>query len=65
MVLATYDEDGTHQENGRTVQHKKGDFKLNENGDPFYEKLGNRDPYGKEVLRVSDTLTVDGTPINK
>ncbi len=65
MVLATYDEDGVHQENGRTVQHRKGDFKLNENGDPFYEKLGNRDPYGKEVLRVSDTLTVDGTPINK
>lgn len=65
MVLATYDEDGTHEENGRTVAHKKGEFKLNENGDPFYEKLGDRDPYGKEVLRVSDTLTVDGTPINK
>ncbi len=65
LVLATYDEDGTHLENGVEVKHRKGDFKLNENGDPFYENLGNRDPYGKEVLRWTDTLTVDGTPINK
>ena len=65
MVLATYDEDGYHDENGQQVQHFKGQYKLDENGDPYYEKLGNRDSYGKEVLRFTDTMTVDGTPLNK
>lgn len=65
MVLATYDEDGFHDENGKQVEHFAGQYKLDENGDPYYEKLGNRDSYGKEVLRFTDTITVDGTPINK
>ena len=65
MVLATYDEEGYHEENGQQVKHAKGQYKLDENGDPYYEKLGNRDSYGKEVLRFTDTITVDGTPLNK
>ena len=65
-VLATYDEDGYHVENGVEIAHKKGEYKLDpETGDPFYEELGDRDPYGKEVLRITDTLTVDGTRLNK
>lgn len=65
-VLATYDDNGYHTENGIQVAHKKGDYKIDpETGDPFYEELGDRDPYGKEVLRVTDTLTVDGTRLNK
>ena len=63
-VLATYDENGTHEENGKQVAHKKGEYKLID-GDPYYEELGNRASYGKEVLRFSDTITVDGTPLNK
>ena len=65
LVLAQYDNDGVHMENGIEVSHKKGDLKFNENGRPYYETLGNRDIYGRDVLHFTDTLTVDGTTINK
>jgi hypothetical protein len=45
--------------------HKKGDYKTDENGDYFYELLGNREAYDKEILKFSDVLTVDGTSLNK
>lgn len=64
MVLAQYDTDGTHIENGVEVSHKAGDLKLNDNGKPYYETLGNREIYNKDVLRMSDVLTVDGSPWN-
>ena len=64
MVLAQYDTDGTHIENGIEVSHKAGDLKLNDNGKPYYETLGNREIYNKDVLRMSDVLTVDGSPWN-
>jgi hypothetical protein len=51
--------------NGRTVQHKAGDLKFNNYGDPYYETLGGRSLAGKELLHVSDTLTVDGSNWNK
>ena len=67
LVMATYDEDGTHvDEYGRIVEHKKGDFKFDPStGKPFYETLGNREIYNKDVLHISDTLTDDGSKINK
>ena len=65
MALATYDEDGTHLENGVTVSHKKGDLKLDEYGDPYYEKLGNKEIYGKETLHYWDTITRDDSAWNK
>lgn len=65
MALATYDEDGTHVENGVTVSHKKGDLKLDEYGDPYYEKLGDREIYGKETLHYWDTITRDDSAWNK
>jgi hypothetical protein len=46
---------------GREVSHKAGDYKFNENGDPYYETLGNRSLTGKDILHISDTLTVDGS----
>lgn len=64
MVLAQYDTDGTHIEDGVEVSHKAGDLKLNDNGKPYYETLGNREIYNKDVLRMSDVLTVDGSPWN-
>lgn len=66
-VLATWDEDGTHTDpiTGEIVNHKKGDRKLNDNGTYYYENLGNRDVYGKEVLSGFDTLTTDGSTWNK
>lgn len=64
LVLAQYDTDGTHIEDGVEVSHKAGDLKLNDNGRPYYETLGNREIYNKDVLRMSDVLTVDGSPWN-
>ena len=65
LVLAQWDEDGEHEENGISVQHKAGDLKLNDEYKPYYETLGNRDVYGKDVLHNSDILTVDGSKWNK
>lgn len=66
-VLAQYDEDGEHEDpfTGQMVKHKKGDKKINENGTFYYENLNGRDIYGREVLSKFDTLTVDGTFVNK
>lgn len=65
-VLATYDNDGEHIDlvTGEKVQHKKGDYKLNENGTYYYENLDGRDIYGKQVLNKMNTLTKDGSWIN-
>lgn len=64
LVMASWDEDGTHIENGREVQHKKGELKLDKYGDPYTELLGNRDAYGKDVVKYSDVLTIEGTKLN-
>ena len=64
LALATWDEDGTHEINGVSVVHKKGEYKFDENGDPYYEKLGNREGFDKDILRWTDTITVDGSKLN-
>ena len=65
LVLATWDEDGVHEEDGRMVQHKKGEYKFDEDGCPYYETLGNREIYDKDVLHYTDTFTTDGSKANK
>lgn len=65
LVLAQYDEDGIHEVNGKQVVHKKGEYKFDDQGNPFYEKLGSRSSVNKEVLHVSDILTTDGSVWNK
>lgn len=65
LVLAQWDEEGFHEVNGRQVAHKAGDLKYNEHGDPYYETLGKRSLAGKDLLHVSDTLSVDGSKWNK
>lgn len=65
LVLATWDEDGYEDIDGRKVFHKKGEYKYNEYGDTYYETLGGRDSAGKDVLSWTDTLTVDGSDWNK
>ena len=64
LALATWDENGVHEENGRTVTHRKGERKYDENGDPYYEILGNRSHYDKDVLHVTDVVTKDDSWIN-
>lgn len=67
LVKATWDEEGDHKDpiTKRTVHHYKGDLKLNDEGQYFYETLGDRSPIGKEILSSFDILTVDGEGINK
>ena len=65
VVIATWDEDGVHVENGVKVKHYKGEYKLNKSGNFCYETLGDREAYEKDVLRYTDTLTVEGTWLNK
>ena len=67
MVYAQWDEDGIHvdPETGQTVKHKAGDWKVNDQGSLYLEKLGNREVYGKQVVSVTDILTTDGSFWNK
>ena len=67
LVLATYDENGTHYDPilGRQVEHVKGQKKLNDHGVPYYETLAGRSAANKDILSVTDTLTIDGSWINK
>ena len=63
LVLATYDED-EYDDNGNLI-HRKGERKLNDEGLPYYETLGGRNVYGKQVLNKLDTLTKDGSKLNR
>lgn len=67
LVEARWDNDGWHIDpyTNRKVKHHKGDWKLNEDGNPYYETLGNRDSSGRNFLHYMDTLTVDGSTWNK
>lgn len=67
LVYATYDSDGEHydQYTGRTVKHKKGEYKLNQYGSPYTETLNGRSLIGKEVVSAFDVMTVDKEGIDK
>jgi len=67
LVYAQWDADGMHtdSESKRLVNHKKGDWKLDDDGNLFIEKLGQREVYGKQVVNPMDILTTDGSFANK
>lgn len=67
LVMAQYDEDGTHIDpiTGEKVEHHKGDLKTNQYGEFYYEKLDGRDVYGRRVLNKMNVLTTDGSFWNK
>ena len=67
LVLATYDEDGEHEDpiTHNIVKHKKGDYKLNSEGTYYTERLNGRSLIGKHTISAFDTITVDGEGINK
>ena len=67
LVMAQYDEDGTHIDpiTGERVEHHKGDLKTNQEGEFYYEKLDGRDVYGRRVLNKMNVLTTDGSFWNK
>ena len=67
LVYAQYDTDGVHMnpETGKLVNHVKGDWKVNEDGNLYLEKLAGREIYGKQVVNPMDMLTTDGSIANK
>lgn len=67
LVMAQYDEDGTHIDpiTGERVEHHKGDLKTNQEGEFYYEKLDGRDVYGRRVLNKMNVLTTDSSFWNK
>lgn len=67
IVYAAWDEDGVHIDpiTKEQVEHKKGEFKLNNDGEYYTEKLGGRSIRGKQVVSALDNITVDGEGINK
>ena len=66
-AMATWDEDGEHEENGRMIKHKKGDIKFDaETGDPYLRALKRgEDVSGKRILNWTDVITDDGSYWNK
>lgn len=67
LVLATYDQDTIDYDpiSGEWVLYKKGQNKLNDQGQYYYETLNGRSTHGKEVLSSFDILTTDGIGLNK
>lgn len=67
IVFARYEEDieEVDPNTGRKVRHFKGEMKLDENGSPYYETLGNRAAHNKEFLSPFNVLTKEGSAINK
>ena len=61
LVLAQYDEDVYE---GEELVHRKGDLKIDDEGNPYYEELGNRNIYGRDVLHYTDVLTDDLSKFN-
>lgn len=65
LVLAQYDEDTDEEINGQMIHHAKGDLKFDDSGRPYYETIGSREVYDKDVLQFTDTLTTDGSYWNQ
>lgn len=63
MVYAQWDKDGDTKDpiSGRTVKHKKGEWKYDEDGSLYVETLGGREIYGKQVVNPTDLITKEGT----
>lgn len=67
LVYATYDQDTveTDPETGKQVKHKKGEYKVNEQGEYYTERLNGRSLLGKEVVSAFDYLTPEDSAFNK
>ena len=67
LVLAKYEEDSDEINplTGILEHHKKGENKINSDGEYYYETLGERSLIGKEVLSLGDILTKEDSSVNK
>lgn len=66
LAIATYDEDTPEIINGKEIVHKKGEYKLNSYGAPYYRTLlPGEEIYDKDLLHAMDIWSVDGQGWNK
>jgi hypothetical protein len=67
LVYAQYDKDTEEFDpyTGNITVKKKGDWKLDEDGNFYLETLGKREIHGKQIVNPMDILTVDGGAFNK
>lgn len=66
LVYATYDEDTVEVDpiTGNKVTHKKGEWKVNEDGEYYTEKANGRNLRGKTVVSASDYITDENSKLN-
>lgn len=64
IVYATYDQDEFDKKTGKLL-HKKGEWKVNELGEYYTEKLNGRSLMGKQVVSALDYLTSENSDMNK
>ena len=64
IVYATYDQDEFDKKTGKLL-HKKGEWKVNELGEYYTEKLNGRSLMGKQVVSALDYLTSENSAMNK
>lgn len=67
LVYAKWDSDGTHFDKtlGREVEHRKGDWKTDDEGMYYTETAGNKQHYGDDYVAYSDILTKETDWLNK
>ena len=67
LVYATYDEDEEELDpyTGEIIKHKKGDWKVNDSGEYYTERLNGRSLIGKQVVSALDYLTPEESSIQK
>lgn len=67
LVYATYDEDTIEIDpiTKQQVKHVKGEWKVNNEGEYYTEKLGDRSLIGKQVVSALDYLTPETSNIQK
>ena len=67
LVYATYNEDGTHIDpfTKQEVQHYKGEWKLNEDGEYYTETLNGQSLLDKEVVSAGDYVTPENSRLNR
>ena len=67
IVYATYDQDEIEVDpyTGNTITHKKGEWKINEEGEYYTERLNGRSLIGKQVVSAIDYLTSENSSVNK
>lgn len=66
-VYATWDDEGDHIDKmtGKKAHHKKGDWKTDEFGNFYTEKVGNKEVIDKQFVTWSEVLTDDNSAWNK